>query len=393
MIWGAMAIPVVVALFLYFFYQRKTLWWEFLIPFGASIVLIAGFKYSIEAGQVKDKEFWGGTVQVAEYYEDWDEEVPCTHEIPCSHTKYCKDNKGREYACGTKHSNDGYRHKYDVDYHPPYWNAHDSNGITIGINSGVFERLCGQFGNKTFVDLHRNYHSNDGDKYVTKWNGEKERFEPVTTVHTYENRVQASGSIFNFCDVNPKTYGLFEYPDVNGYYTQPLILGSGGPTQAEAEKRLQWWNATLGPKRQVRIFILVFQNQPLQAGFDQENYWKGGNKNEFIVTMGVDGQNRVQWSHAISWTEAEELKIETRDWVSSMGTLDLTKLVDWLGPEVEKKWKRKHFRDFSYLSVEPPLWAVLLAYFVTLAANLGVSYWAVRNQYSEDQPRPQERWR
>ena len=39
-IWFAMAIPVLVSVILYFFFNHKVVWWEFVIPFVLSIILI-----------------------------------------------------------------------------------------------------------------------------------------------------------------------------------------------------------------------------------------------------------------------------------------------------------------------------------------------------------------
>lgn len=387
-IWGAMAIPVLFAIVLLVKFQHKTVWWEFTIPFAVSIVLIAGNKSCVETMQTSDTEFWGGIAQNAEYYERWDEEVPCTHIKYCTKTRMVSDGNGGtksetyQEPCGTEHL-------YDVDDHPPRWVVNDDNGQVVSISSGKFEELAKRFGNRQFVDMHRSYHSIDGDKYVAKWGGDEETLEPVFTSHSYENRVQASNSVFNFTEVSEsdkKGFGLFDYPGLSGY-SQRSILGNGGATQAKAEELLSKANARLGRSKQARIFILVFDDQPQQAGLLQENFWKRGNKNELVITVGVNKAKEVQWAYVFSWTEVEELKIELRDYVSTMGTLDLVSVVETAVPLVQKKWVRKRFRDFSYLTVEPPGWAVALTYLLTLAVNLGLSFWIVGNQHQEWTPR------
>lgn len=274
-----------------------------------------------------------------------------------------------------------------MDYHPPYWQVVDSNGITIGIDGGTFERLCQKFKSREFVNLHRCFHSKNGNLYRTVWNGDDLLLEPVVTSHTYENRVKASTSVFKFEKVDPKTFGLFDYPPIENFYQQRSILGDGGLTQPVAESILQKRNAKIGASKQVRLFILVFRDQPIQAGFEQQNYWQNGNKNEFVVTIGVDRQNHVQWCHPFSWTEVESLKIETRDYVVNQKQLDLEKLVNWLIPEVQGKFQRKHFKDFNYLTVEPPMWAVGLTFLFTCMVNAGVGFWIVQNEFREGQER------
>lgn len=376
MIWFAMAVPIGTAVVLYFWFHHKTLWWEFLIPFGVSVLLITICKFSTDTLQTMDTEYWTGWMVKAEYVEDWNERVSCRH------PEYETDKDGNSHFVG-------YEHAYDVDYHPPYWEVHDSNGITIGVNSSTFERLCGHFGNRTFVELHRSYHTDDGDKYVTTWKGEEEKLVVVTTDHRYENRVQASQSLFNFQDVDPadkEAYNLFDYPDITGY-SLPSILGNGGATHAQAERILSLANARLGQRKQVRMWVLIFHNQPLQAGFLQQNLWKGGNKNEFVLTIGVDREGKVDWCHPFSWSEVEDLKVDARNAVLDQKgqPLDLARVVNWMIPEVDKRFIRKSFAEFSYITIDPPGWMIILTFLLTIAVNVGLSFYIVKNEYHEGQ--------
>lgn len=370
--WFALLIPVITAVVLLKKFSRQVLWWEFIVLLVTPIVLISISKTLVELSQTNDTEYWGGFVTKTEYYEDWNEKVSC------SHAKYRTktDSKGN-----TKEVFDGWKHPYDVDYHPPYWLVIDSNGSSISVDSTRFDALCNQFGNKTFVGLHRDYHTDDGDKYEAIWKLEKEKLESTTTVHTYENRVQASDSVFNFQEVDPKTYGLHEYPTIRDYYRQTCILGPGGVTMPNGEKELQYWNATLGARKQVRIFFLVFKNKPMQAAVEQRNYWKGGNKNELIVCMGVNDTYEPQWCFPFSWSEAEICKIEARNAVMDQKELDLPKLAEVIAGIAEEKFVRKKFEDFGYISVTPPTWAVVLIYALTFGASIGLAAWAVKNEF------------
>lgn len=384
-IWLALLIPVITATILYYKFNHKTLWWEFLIPFGVSVLLIVIFKFGIEKIQTRDTEYWGGWATKAEYYEDWNELVHYTE------TETYTDSRGRTRSRTV--------HKTRVDYHPPVWQVVDSNGISVMVDSGTFEYLCSKFRNRKFVELHRAYHTDDGDLYVTTWNQEESTLTPVVTSHSYENRVAVSHSVFNFPEVDPKTYGLFEYPEIVGYFNCPSILGPGDETFAEAHQMLNIANAKLGAPKQVRMMILVFKNQPIQAGFDQQSYWKGGNKNEFIITIGVDDSNNIQWCHPFSWSDSESLKIETRDFVINQKTLNLKTLVDWMVPQVAENYVRKEFAQFSYISVDPPGWAVFLTFLVVGMINGGISWWVVVNEFNEWRSSPfqyfhkWDRWR
>lgn len=372
-IWFALLIPLITVPVLLYFFPRRIVWWELGIPLAASLIIIGICKYGTEAVQTRDIEYWGGWLTHAEYYEAWDEEVSCCHPV------YRTDSKGNSVF-------EGYQHSYDVDYHSPYWLARDSNGISQSISREHFERLAVKFNSRIFVDLHRSYHSMDGDKYVARWNGQEETFTPFASTHTYENRVQASNSLFNFPDVDPKENGLFEYPEIQGAYACAHILGQGGPTMVVAERKLSAFNARVAASKQVWVWILVFNNKPFQTGIAQQNYWKNGNKNELVVNIGVDSQFNVQWCHVFSWTDVEKLKIDTRSQVLEQQgkPLDLVKIADWLEPEIRQSWVRKQFAEFSYLTVEPPGWMVALTYFLTLVVSLGASAWVIYNDFSPE---------
>ena len=382
-IWFAAVIPVLVAVFLLVFFKRKMLWWEFFIPLGVSLVLIALFKLTIGTVQTTDTEYWGGYVTKVQYFEDWDEYIhmTCTRLVSCG-----TDEDGNTIWC-----TETYDCSY-VDYHPEEWHAIESNGFDIDISKAEYERLVRQFNARpTFVDLHRDYDSNDGDLYQAEWDGNVATFEPVTTMKLYENRVQAARSVFNFPEVDDSLkarYGLFEYPEVVNPFKFPGILGSDMPGKKEAERKLDYLNATLGAPKKVRVWILLFRNQPLDAGQYQEWYWKGGNKNEFILAIGLNNENAVQWAHPISWTPVEQLKVEARFFVDTMKALNLPAVVDWLGANIQASWVKKDFREFNYLTISPPDWAVAMTFIVTLLVNVALSFWLVRNEFREGYVRP-----
>lgn len=359
--------PFAAAVILYFWFRHKTTWFEFLAPVAASTIFIFGFKGCSEYVQTQDTEYWGGTLVKAEYYEEWSEWIHQT--CTC-----CCDEDGNN--CTT----------YDCSYeqvHSPYWQVVSSTGESVKVSRSEFNRLVKKFGNKVEVELNRNSCcGNDGDKWVTKWQGERDLHECVVTMHTYENRVQASNSVFNYPEVveeDKKRYQLYDYPNIYDDYKQRCILGKGDGSQKQAEKDLQYLNATLGGKKQVKVFILLFEDQPLQAGKKQEAYWKNGNKNELVITIGVDKDKNVNWCHVFSWTEVQEVKIEVRNYVSTMDKLNLQKIVAFTHNEIETKWNRKEFADFAYLEIPMTTGQLLWLFILTIVVNCIVSYFMVVN--------------
>ncbi len=375
LIWLALIIPLLTVLFLLIFFKRRVLWWELVIPVIVCAIVTTICKFGTEFSQTLDTEYWGGWVTSAEYYESWDETVPCTHAK--YETRYDSDgNSYQEFV--------GYEHAYDVDYHGPYWQVNDSNGFSKRVRESHWNELVSRFGNKSFVDLHRDYHLNDGDKYVTRWSGEDATLLCYVSKHRYENRVQASKSVFNFQEVDPEEHGLFEYPPINGYRCS-AILGYSGSNNRQATHQLDIINAKLGALKKIRVMILVFVDKPMEAAIAQQNYWKNGNKNELIICVGVNKQKQVQWSHVFSWTEVEKLKVDVRSKVieQSGETLDLLPVIKWLGPYVKQYWVKKSFDDFDYLTVEPPGWMVVLTFVLTFLASVISSLWVIHNQYRQ----------
>lgn len=120
--------------------------------------------------------------------------------------------------------------------------------------------------------------------------------------------------------------------------------------------------------------------------YHQECYWKGGNKNEFIVCIGIDNSNNIKWCRPFSFTEVQEIKVETRNVVQEMDKLNLDALSEFLYKEIDKKYIRKHFKDFSYLTVDPKGWQITLTVILTIILNVGLSLWLIKNEFDEENP-------
>lgn len=369
-------------------FPKRVMWGEILPIILPPLLLIPLGRAIGVKSLTQDTEFWGSYAVTAEYYERWNEEVPCTHTKYCTRSTTCYDSEGNshscteEYACGTEHA-------YDVDTHPPRWLIHDSIGQTLRIDSSHFEELAGRWSSRQFHDMHRNYHSIDGDMYRATFPETVDVMETLTTAHQYENRVQASRSILNTTpptEIEMQQYGIYEYPRVSGRYSLPVILGDGGRTHQEAERLFQITNSRTGSTHQARVWVLVFHDQPRQAGILQEAQWINGNKNEFVICIGVDDLMRVQWGHVFSWTENERLKIDARMFVEDQATLDLVALHDWWTGQGIQNWERREFADFEWIKVDPPMWVMWLTMLITFIVCTGVSLFVIHNDMVEGKP-------
>lgn len=239
-----MIVPLIATIYLLIKYRDATKWWEFLILWAISPVCILGFDAISEMVTVGCTEWWGGVWKEVRWYQEWDEEVPCSHPVYCETT----DSKGNttNYQCGTEHI-------YDVDFHPEYFvavtvhktlkdvrtledgqviyikdvryqikdierqrpaatiflkgkkepiKATDTDQFyyeyteSVRISKSQYRELKARWNSNEFVDLHRDYHSIDGDMYRSLWSGTKETAEPFATKHSYENRIKVSNSVF-----------------------------------------------------------------------------------------------------------------------------------------------------------------------------------------------------
>jgi hypothetical protein len=365
LIYLCLIIPITAVIFLALKFPTKMIWWEYLLVLGIPAVAIIVGKYVSVTSQTMTPEIWNTYLTRATYYEPWNEYI---HKTCC---ETCRDKDGNTHECNCHDCS-------YVEYHSAYWEAVDNMGRSTHIGSDYYAYLCGLWKNKSFRDMHRPYHSIDGNAFDTKMDTIFDHTISRTSTHSYENRVKCSRSVFNFAEVDSedvKAYGLYNYPP-NVQFNYNPILGYYNP---KASLRLRQHNARLGSWKQVHMLILVFKDQPVQAAIMQEGYWKGGNKNEFILCIGIK-DTAIQWAKVISWTEVDELKIRVEKEVMFM-PLDMIKIVDYMAGQVKAKFVRKKFKDFSYISVEPTMTAVWIILIITILITVGVSIFAIKNEY------------
>ena len=187
--WFALLIPIISIPLMRIIFPHKVVWWELFIPIFPVLLIIPIIKYSSETIITSDYERWGGWVTEARYYEDWNEYVhkTCTRSVP----------DGRDSKGNTKYRTETYDCSY-VDYHPEYWEISGSNGEVKYVSKQEYDMIKSRFGNESFIDMHRHYHTNDGDMYKTSWMGNETSVVPLFTEHHYRNKVQANHGVFEY---------------------------------------------------------------------------------------------------------------------------------------------------------------------------------------------------
>ena len=371
MIWFLMLIPVLATAVAFMFIPKhKITWWEYLALYGVTILTILISKFAIEKSMTSDTEYWSEIAIEVVYEGKWDEYIDETCECCC-------DDEGMN--CST----------YDcswIKHHPASWRI-KSNRTSISISQSQYERVKAKWGNEERTGSHSRKHSYDDGIFSSFWTRERDLIECMVTKHSYENRVQAAHTVFDFEEVTNEDivkYKLYDYPKIYDNYKQNHILGNGDASQKYAEKTMRILNAELGPKKEAKAFILLFENQTKESGIMQEAYWKGGNKNEFVLTIGIDKDKKVQWVHPFSWAEKSIVKVEARDYVLKQEYLNLSKISTFLYDELDQKFVRKKFSEFNYLTVQPTSKSIIIVLIIVFIFNVGMLIWFVYNEFDDE---------
>jgi hypothetical protein len=374
-LFGAIGVTAATTAILFLFFKDKVLWWEIALLLAVSLITGASFKWIATSNLTKDYEYWGTRFERVEYYEEWDEWIEETCSEEC-----CCDAEGN--GCSTTYYDCSYR-----DYHSEYYLKVDHLGNKYNITKEEYLRLKAKMGNSTFKDMNRDYYRIDGNMYFTTWNRKMEDYECISTIHEYENKTQAVKNVFNFPDVDStdiETYGLFEYPKATGKsrFYQRNILGFNDPS---AEHKLQIVNGELGCQKQVRVYVLVYKNKPsIQTSHLQQAYWKGGNKNEVVITVNIDDNHKPTWANVFSWSEREDFKVHIRDFILSQEKLNLDEIVDHSHKELKQNFVRKNFSEFDYLEVKLKPNQLMWSVVVSIIINFIVSIFIVLNEARDD---------
>jgi hypothetical protein len=149
-------------------------------------------------------------------------------------------------------------------------------------------------------------------------------------------------------------------------------------------KTYEYFNGYYGPKRKMRLFVLLFTNADPYVAQKQKDYWVNGNKNEVVVCIGVDkATGAINWVVPFTWAENKRIEIDLREDITDLKKLDFTTLY----PVIEKSTQSFVYRDFSkfdYLSVDSPAWEVWLVYILTFMVTGGLLFYGYINEFENE---------
>lgn len=381
-IWAALLIPIFSSIILLVFWHHKIIWWELLVPLGFSLILITISKLIVDDVNTRATEYITGYVTRVNYFEDWNERVHCRHPRYCTRCS----GSGKHRSCSSYIC--GYHHPYDVDYHPEYWEANTNIDMSARVSKQYFENKVAIWNNKTFRDMHRSYHTNDGDSYFTTFDNLDTHLDEMSFTESYVNKIKNSSTIFNYKPVTPKEiehYGLYDYPGIDSNQNQKHILGYNNFV---TDQYLKVLNGRLGWKKQVKFFILVYKNKDIKSSMKQEALWKGGNKNEVVLTIGIDDSNNIQWVRTFTWSKKHIIKSEINSFMLQDKVLNLDKeKIYGLQNLIDKYYIRRNFSEFDYITIEPSTTAVVITFLLTILLNIGLAIFLIKNEFDEENER------
>lgn len=342
-------------------------WWMYFIMVVVSELIL----WLIIRRASRTTEYLSGYALNVQHHEPWVERVVRTE----SYT----DSRGNTRT----------RTVVDYRHHPDVWVMPLNTGVGTYISPDVYNLYRTKWGTpeQWINPPHINCVSGGGGQ-LYEWNGVYEDAATHTYKGLYINYVVNSNSIFRKEDLGKddvENYGLIDYPEFESrYLEQDVVLRSPKLPEwvqfpSEAQRAFQLINAFAGHKHQIHIFILMFDAaQGIASALKQQAYWKGGNKNEFVVCLGVDFSNidpqksvsentplMVKWCKAFSWCDAPKLESATESYFIENKELHLLAYAEWLRGHIGL-WKRKEFKDFEYLGVRLSAGRKAIVAFVTI---------------------------
>lgn len=340
-------------------------WWAYLLMVALSELIL----WAIIRRGSYTREYLSGYALNVQHHEPWVERV--------ERIETYTDSKGNVHQ----------RRVVDYVHHPDRWLMPLNTGRYVDVHPDVYNefRLLWATPEVLINPPHINCVGGGGGQ-LYEWNNNYSDAATHTYTGHYINYLANSRSIFRKEKVSPQdaeTYGLIDYPKYSSRHLEhPVVLGSLKLPEwveiaPEVQREFCLINAFAGHDREIHIFILLFDAaQGIATALKQQAYWNGGNKNEFVVCLGVDfagckpsdvptdtptdtptdspsGVNvcaTVKWSKAFSWCDAPRLEAATESYFIAHKELDLRGYAEWLRNNLEL-WKRKEFSDFKYLGV------------------------------------------
>lgn len=353
MIWFSLLIPFLISCVFLIWYRKQD---DRLFPYDSDIIkeylfilfvptlfvaLIVGIMYgAMINSNTDDIEYLSYHYTKIRHEDEWNERVWVTK------TRTVTDSNGKTHT-------ETYRVR-ETRYHSDEWYGYLNDGSKRWLHSDEYNSIKKLWNvPEQFIDMHRDYYTIDGDAQEYEWDNNRNTVKPYVKEHHYCNKVIGTESAFKFNEITKeeaKELGLYDYPEIKDNEQNPII-GFKRFVKPNDIKQIQQLNAVYGLKKQISFYLLIYPNTSAAIAEDQRSYWQGGNKNEFVICVGVDSlTNQVQWSQCFSWLDDVTMEVQCRDYINNQDKLDIINFGNWLESHLHL-WKRKEFKDFNYLNI------------------------------------------
>lgn len=315
---------------------KAKLFFPALIAPGAitlSVVFFASY-----SSAVNDIEIWSGVMTGKNRIHD-------TYQLPyscnCQQVQSCSGS-GDQRSCSSSTVCDTcYETRYTVEW-------------LLQSNIGAFQVDKSDSGSRQV------YQSPDPQLYTVAQAG-----DPVARRNVYTNYIQAVPDTL-FAPSAESVRAKFgtmlpPYPDsiyslykINRFVQVGLNFTDAQQWSDDISEMLK----VLGPQKQANAIVVVARTSDPNYMYALRDAWQGANKNDVVLVIGSEDGVNISWVDVISWTSRELFKIELRDGIQSMGTIDRNKVLPFLSSQISKNFERRRMREFEYLKneIDPPMW-------------------------------------
>jgi hypothetical protein len=207
--------------------------------------------------------------------------------------------------------------------------------------------------------------------------------DPVAQSHMYSSYVRAApDSLFNtlsdkqalakFPGRIPRYPSrVYDYQYLDRVLTEGVNVPDIHVWNTDLARRLR----KLGPTKHVNIVLLIVSEPSEEYAEALRDAWLGGKENDVVVVLGAPNYPAVSWARVISWTDNEVFKVQLRDALVDLKTIDRKPVLDTIESHISTGFVPKPMKDFSYLaySIVPPTWVVALLALLSSIASVWVS--------------------
>lgn len=338
--------------------------WQSLVAFpilALAGVVITGLVFLASYGSaVHDTEIWNGQVTGKErVHGHYLRSYSCNCRQVCS-------GSGKNRSCSTV-CDTCYEDRYTVDW---------SCNTTIG-------KFTIEHYDKSSKSV---YMSPDPARYTNILNG-----DPVAKTAPYTNYVQAvPDSLFKPASEELKNRFaklIPEYPDniydiykINRFVTPGFYFADTQKWNDDISNLLK----TRGPTKQVNLIVVVAKTEDRNFIYALQDAWEGANKNDVVLVIGSSDGQKISWVDVISWTKRELFKVQLRDEVFALGTIQREKVMSIIAGQIDTNFERRRMREFSYLKndIDPPMWLMTSTFVVLMLMYGGLIFAAKAGKIS-----------